>query len=264
MLVARNFNRVKRVFMNPAYPLILIVGILFCVVAAGMAQEQVASDDLPQYRAHYMSSPIVLDGRLTESAWKSAPVVGKFQFPWWREGTKEPTVAKILWDDVNLYIGHVCSDEWITAKYTGHDDPVAKDDCFEIMLTPNPAQPEVYFNIEWNVLGAYIDGYRKHGPKKPSVDWAADGVQIAGAYRGTLNQHADTDLSWTCEVAIPFRNFASLTQVPPQRDSFWNMNLNRHGGDRNLQYSQWSAGDTLRPSFHTPHRFGRLFFVRPE
>ena len=88
--------------MNPVYPLTLIVGILFCVVAVGTAQEQVVSDDLPQYRAHYVSSPIVLDGRLDESAWKSAPVVGKFQFPWWREGKKEATVAKILWDDINL------------------------------------------------------------------------------------------------------------------------------------------------------------------
>ena len=79
MLVARNLNRVKGVFMNPVYPLTLIVGILFCVVAVGTAQEQVVSDDLPQYRAHYVSSPIVLDGRLDESAWKSAPVVGKFQ-----------------------------------------------------------------------------------------------------------------------------------------------------------------------------------------
>lgn len=214
------------------------------------------------YRA---AAPITLDGKLDgkldEPAWQTASDMGPLHFTWWKQGKKKRTVVKMLWDDKNLYIGHVCEDEHITARYTKHDDPVPKDDCFEVMIAPDPQRPNFYFNIEWNVLGAYVDGHRAHGPKKPSVKWDATGIRIAGSYAGTLNEDSDTDRSWTCEVAIPFENFAKhMKHTPPQPGDRWNWNLNRHGGDVNMQYSQWSSGDTPAPAFHTPHRFGQIIF----
>jgi hypothetical protein len=171
----------------------------------------------------------------------------------------------MLWDDKYLYFGHVCEDEHITARYKNHNVSVAKDDCFEVMIAPNPEKPEVYFNVEWNVLGAYIDGHRLHGPKKPSVPWDTQGIRIAGSYEGTLNEDGDTDRSWACEMVIPFANFTKyLKHVPPLPGDSWNLNLNRHGGDTNMQYSQWSPSDASTPSFHTPHRFGTIVFSAQE
>ena len=34
----------------------------------------------------------------------AAPDVGAFVFPWYESGKKEQTVAKMLWDDDNLYV----------------------------------------------------------------------------------------------------------------------------------------------------------------
>ena len=216
----------------------------------------------PTYDILRASTAITLDGRMDEAAWHEATNMGPFHFTWWKSGKKKQTVAKLLWDDKYLYVGHICQDEYITARYKNHDDPVARDDCFEVMVAPDPDRPDFYFNIEWNVRGAYIDGHRANGPKKPSVPWAAAGVRIAGTFRGTLNDDSDKDRSWTCEVAIPIANFAKYMKRKSLRSGDrWNLNLNRHGGDTNMQYSQWSRADTSKPSFHTPHRFGQVTFI---
>ena len=232
------------------------------VATAGEEPEREAKFQRPTYDVRRASGPITLDGRLDEAAWHEAANMGPFHFTWWNSGQKKQTVAKLLWDDENFYVGHICQDEFITARFDKHDDPVAKDDCFEVMLAPDPDRPDFYFNIEWNVRGAYIDGHRAHGPQKPSVPWVAEGVRIAGTHSGTLNDDSDQDQWWACEVAIPFANFAKhMPHTPPQPGDRWNLNLNRHGGDTNLQYSQWSRADTPNPSFHTPHRFGQVIFV---
>lgn len=216
----------------------------------------------PKYEIFRVSGPITVDGKLDEPSWIGAPAVSDFVFPWWSSGPKEQSVAKLLWDDQHLYIACICADQHITASVSERDGPVHQDDCFEVMLAPNPDQPDVYFNIEWNVIGGILDNFRPKGPKQPRAPkWDAQGIKIAGAHVGTLNDDSDKDQRWVVEVAIPFANFTeySLT-IPPKPGLEWNLNLNRHGGKTNPQYSQWSAGDTPAPSFHTPHRFGRVIY----
>jgi len=216
----------------------------------------------PVYQIAKTGQPVQIDGQLTEPAWFAAPAIDHFEFTWHKSGAREQSVAKLLYDDEFLYVGHVCQDAHITARHTEHDGPIPEDDCFEVIFAPDPAHPEVYFNIEWNVRGGYVDNHRPEGPNKPRAKvWDAEGVQIAGRYLGTLNDDTDRDESWTCEVAIPLKNFARfMPALPPKPGSHWNLNLNRHGGQTNPQYSQWSRADTATPSFHTPHRFGRGVF----
>ena len=91
--------------------------------------------------------------------------------------------------------------------------------------------------------------------------WDAEGVQIAGSCVGTLNDDSDTDQYWIVELAIPLKNFSKVAkEIPPRPGTVMNLNLNRHGGKTNFQYSQWSRADTDVPAFHTPHRFGKVIF----
>lgn len=212
------------------------------------------------------AEPIKLDGKLDEPAWIAAPAMGDFHFTWYKSGRKEHSVAKMLWDDKYLYVGHICQDAHITARHKQHDGPISQDDCFEVMFAPDPKKPNVYFNVEWNVIGGYIDNHRPNGPKQPRAEkWDAAGVKVAGTYVGTLNDDSDTDGYWIVEAAIPFENFRNyMPHTPPEAGAQWNLNLNRHGGDTNMQYSQWSPADTDVPSFHTPDRFGRVTFSGRE
>lgn len=122
-----------------------------------MAQSE--SVDKPTYSIYRAGTPIVVDGRLDEPAWVGAPDVGAFVFPWYEGGKQEQTVAKMLWDDENLYVAFICEDAHISAEHTERDSAVWKDDTVELFTAPNPNKPQAYFNIEMNVLGIFLDQF---------------------------------------------------------------------------------------------------------
>jgi len=72
------------------------------------------------------SGRIVVDGKLDEPAWQQAPSVGDFHFNWWKSGDKEQTIAKLLWDDENLYVGCYRYDKHISADVVERHGPVSR------------------------------------------------------------------------------------------------------------------------------------------
>jgi hypothetical protein len=232
-----------------------------CLLAlgGGAIGATAAESSLPEYEIARTTSKLVIDGKFDEPAWLAAPAVGEFLFPWHEAGAREQSLVKLVWDDNRLYIASLCEDRHITVKHQKHDEPVASDDCLEIMFAPSAARPAFYFNVEWNVIGGYVDGHRPNGPDAPRIEWNAEGLELVGSFVGTLNDDADVDEYWAVEVAIPWRNFEShLVTYPPQVGDEFRANFNRHGGETNQQYSQWSEADTPVPAFHVPHRFGLL------
>ncbi len=234
-----------------------VVVALACVASACHA-----ADEWPQHTVHRTDVKLRIDGRLDEAAWRNVKTFGDFTFPWWKQGRKEKTVVRMLWDDRFLYVAYECEDAHVWAEQTEHDSPVYKDDCVELFTAPNPKRPLDYFNIEMNVNCASLDRHHLNGPGKPQVpNWNACGVIIATTVDGTLNDDSDTDRGWVLEAAIPFANFVSVTGRPHPCDrDVWHLNLNRLGGKTNPQYSQWSPGKTEKPAFHTPDTFGRVTF----
>tara|TARA_Y100001934_G_scaffold268520_1_gene350669 strand:+ start:88 stop:840 length:753 start_codon:yes stop_codon:yes gene_type:complete len=212
----------------------------------------------PVYHARRTTTPIVIDGKADEADWQEAEVIDRFEFPWWKgKQATEQSQVRMLWDDRFVYILHTCIDGHINSQPREHDDPqLARDDCFEIMVAPDPLRPNSYFNIEWNVNGAYIDAHRPAGPKGPRLaEWDAKGVIVRSIIRKD---------SWTCEVAIPLDVFAGNAEKPRAGRS-WNVNFNRHNyldaAGKLRQLSQWSSTGTPRPAFHVPGRFGSVVFV---
>ena len=239
---------------------VAIVGAVFSIGALAVGQQTQKVFVPPVYRIHRAGAPITVDGRLDEPAWVAAPRTGPFHFPWFKEGEREQSIVKLLWDDDNLYVAHICQDAHIRAEHADHDDPVPEDDCFEVMIVPDPARPN-YYNVEWNVRGAYVDGRRPDGPQAPRAEWDVRGMRHAGVYVGTPNDDGDRDAYWICEVAIPWDNLAEvMPHSPPRPGDEMRVNFNRHGGAVNMQYSQWSPVDSPTPAFHAPHRFGRVVF----
>jgi hypothetical protein len=158
------------------------------------ANKAVFAAERPEYTIHRAGMPITIDGRLDEPAWAAAPDVGAFSFPWYKEGKKEQTVAKLLWDDENLYVSYICQDAHISAERVHRDSEVWKDDCVEVFTAPNPETPDVYFNIEMNCIGAFLDQFHPDGSGVPmKEEWNGEGIRIATHIQGTLNDESDED-----------------------------------------------------------------------
>jgi hypothetical protein len=239
----------------------LIVCITF-LLFLGLSSRPCHAESKPEYVLYRAGTPIVIDGRLDEPAWVGVPDVGAFVFPWYESGKKEQTLAKMLWDDENLYVAFVCEDAHIWAEHTLRDSSVWKDDTVEVFTAPNPEYPKTYFNIEMNVLGIFLDQFHPNGPGVPvETEWNGIGIQIKTAIVGTLNDDSDEDHYWVLEAAIPFANFAPVANhTPPKPGDIWHLGLNRLGGKTNPQYSQWSPSQTPKPQFHAPDDFGRIVF----
>ena len=219
----------------------------------------VQAQDLPECAIPRATSPIAVDGHLTESSWTTTPIIDQFSFPWWTQGAKERTEARLLWDDLYLYVGFTAFDPHISAVLTERDNPVSRDDCVEIFIAPDTSAVHNYYNFEFNALGTILD----RSPKmNRSSKWNADKIKVAVAIAGTLNDEADIDSLWTTEIAIPLAAFAGYApQLPPQPGDVWRLNLYRTGGKINLQYITWSDTQKPKPQFHAPERFGFAHFL---
>jgi hypothetical protein len=228
---------------------------LLCLSAAGQS--------LSSYAIHKASSPIRIDGKLNEAAWRDAVPVGDFHFNWWKEGEKEPTIAKLLWDDENLYVSWYCRDQHISASVVQRHGPVSKDDCVEIFLSPDPEHFENYYTFEINAIGTMLNRCRTKWWTGPPT-WDPEGVRYRTTYQGLAGkQESPQDDHWIMELAIPFRNFArDAAHTPPHEGDQWRLNLMRTGGMTNKQDSTWSPLPAGVRSFHTPSAFGYVKFVK--
>ena len=220
------------------------------------------AQSLPRYDIFRTPGPIEIDGKLDEAAWKQAPPVGDFHFNWWTAGSKEPTIAKMLWDDENLYVGFYCHDKNISGEVVKRHGPVSLDDSAEAFISPNPEKIRNYYGFEINVLGTMLNFLRADWYKGP-FNWEPTGVRYRTSFHGQpVKQDSPDDDHWILELAIPFRNFEKdAANTPPKDGDTWRLNLNRAGGKTNAQYSTWSPVSTEKPNFHVPESFGWVRFV---
>jgi putative heme-binding domain-containing protein len=214
------------------------------------------------YDIYRAASPINIDAKLDERDWQQAPSVGDFDFPWFKEGAKEQTVAKLLWDDENLYVSWYAHDRHISASVTQRHGPVSKDDCVEIFLSPNPEKVKNYYTFEINAIGTMLNRARTDWWSGPPT-WEPEGVRYRATYHGLpKKEESPQDDHWIVEAAIPLKNFArDAAHTPPRNGDRWRLNLQRLGGLTNSQASTWAPLPEGVRSFHTPEAFGYVRFV---
>src|SRR5436305_12305213 len=101
---------------------------IILLLAAPLGAQPRELPRIPRYIVHRARQPIVVDGKLDDTAWKSAGTI-EFRFPWDKQtGARQETTARLLWNDEYLFVGYDCQDTDITAHYTERDDPTYKDD----------------------------------------------------------------------------------------------------------------------------------------
>jgi hypothetical protein len=229
------------------------------------------------YVCYRAPSPITVDGKLDDAAWKAAPWSDDFVDI---EGDRRPapryrTRVKMLWDDECFYIGAELQEPHVWATLREHDSVIFQDNDFEAFLNPE-GNGHLYAELELNALNTTWD-LLLHKPYKDGGKginaWEIAGLRTAVHVDGTLNNPGDLDRGWTVEIAWPWKGLAELTSrsIPPRDGDQWRINFSRVEWEqttRDGKYSKvggkkeanwvWSPQGVI--DMHRPERWGYLQF----
>lgn len=225
------------------------------------------------YACHRAASPITLDGKLDDAAWKNAEWTTDF-VDVRGKGWPAPhlrTRCKLLWDDTNLYVAAEMQDPDVWGTMTQKGSHLYEENNFEIFLDVNN-DARRYWEFEMNPLNTTWD-LRLDRPLGegggPIPGEALAGLQTAVSVQGTLNNPSDTDQGWTAEVIIPIKSLTDGRAIAA--GEHWRMELCRIEWSlfkKDGKYERVPAGDmywtwvpTGEIAFHLPHKYGELRFA---
>jgi len=198
-----------------------------------------------------------------DAAWETAERLLVDEHPWYVSGEKRQTDVAMLYGPETLWVLFVCQDRHISAVETRPNGNVYLDSCVELFAMPDPGGDGGYFNLEANCCGTVHLGF---GPGREGRRLADPSVlnQICVATSIPIPTKAESpaDDGWWLAAAIPFAAVSELAGRPvqPASGSTWRANLNRCGGQTDVQYACWNPIDCDKPDYHRPESFGTLRF----
>ena len=267
--------------------LVMLTGLAIATVVMGLSAREEPSVEpgmlapFPHpkgYVCYRATTPITIDGKLTDPAWEAAPWTDSFVDI---EGDKQPkprfrTRTKMLWDDDALYIAAELEEPHVWANLTEHDSVIFHDNDFEVFLNPN-GDNHLYGELELNARNTTWDllltkPYKDGG--RAVVAWEILGLKTAVHIDGTLNDPRDKDAGWTVEIKWPWAGLKELVaepMVPPKNGDKWRINFSRVEWDTEIvegKYRKipdrrehnwvWSPQGVI--DMHRPERWGYLQF----
>lgn len=203
---------------------------------------------LPTLKAVPIDRDFIPDGMLSEPEWATA-VPARMEYHS-RTSAAVPhlsTPVRALWSKEFLYLA-------FESPYTELSifSPVQKEeriglwdnDVVEAFIAPDSSQLLKYSEYEWAPNGEALD--LRLDNRKSDFPWSSQ-----MEYAVKIDEPAKV---WRVEARIPL---ASISETKPQPGTRWRANFYRH--DR--KHSTGLAfSPVLKPSFHTPDRFGWLEF----
>ena len=138
-------------------------------------------------------------------------------------------------------------DHGVLATMTKRDDPLWKEDVFEVFLSPEDP-PTLYYEFEVNPLGALFDARiesleGRRETMRVDVSWNCPSLSARVRRREGL---------WSAVLKIP------LSPMAPGGAPVWRANFYRIDRGDPDEYSAWSPTLANPPDFHRPDRFGFL------
>lgn len=183
------------------------------------------------------STPVVVDGRLSDAAWQAAPVAGGFVQAEPRQGepATEATEVRVVFDDTHLYIGVFCADSNgardLRVRDLRRDFDETTDDFFGIAIDGvRDGRSAMVFRV--NPRGALRD--------QQTVDGGLADVDFDAVWYART---AWNDEGWTAEMAIPWGSLRYRAG-----ESTWNVNFQRLRR-RSNESSGWSPWPRVMQPF---------------
>ncbi len=240
----------------------LLLGAIPVALAASVRSVPAQDRVLPEVYAARIpdsdSSPIRLDGVLTEAVWQTAPVASGFRQrePFEGDLATEDTEVRILYDGATLYIGIVARDRdpgsiisrilqrdrIMDTDFSGEPE-FAGDDAIAILFDPfHDHRNAMVFATNPN--GAEFDATITDEGREINIDW-----------RGVWQVKAQiTNQGWSAEFAIPFR---TLRFPGGDSEEPWGFNVYRVIRRKNEE-ALWSAWSRDNEGFARVSRAGHL------
>ena len=230
--------------------------------------------ELPKYECVWIDGALKIDGALTEAAWALADTV-ELRTTDTGGKPKQPTEAKLLWNDQFLYVGFVCHDWDIWGTLRERDSALYNEEVVEVFIDADSDQ-RTYIELEVNPLNALFDAFVINGKDRGQGirvlrDWNSKDLTHAVFVDGSVKavplaersgEISHPDRYWSCEIAIPFADILTAPNIPPHVGDVWRINLYRIERGRTKaedEYSAWSP--TWKVDYHRPEHFGFLEFV---
>lgn len=187
----------------------------------------------PKYYVCHRASPVKIDGKLDDIAWRAAAWTDLFVDI---EGDKKPqprfrTRVKMLWDNEFFYIAAEMEEPHVWGTLTRHDSVIFHDNDFEVFIDPNGDSHE-YYEFEINALTTGWDLFlpRPYKDGGSAINaWDIPGMKTAVHVDGTLNNPRDADRGWSVELAFPWAVLreAAHRPAPPRDGDQWRVNFSR-------------------------------------
>jgi len=243
--------------MKPLY-----LGLMFAALMA-------AQSALPSYRASHAVDLIVVDGKLDEFSWLSAPRTEPFRnIRKLDDPQPSRTDAALLWNSTNLYVAFVCRDELPWGTLYKRDEFLWNQEVVEVFLDPDgdgKNYPELEVSPHNVVVDLLIPGPPNSGTDASiAARWDIEGLETA------VQKHA---AGWVVEMAIPWAALrGGGVEGAPAIGDRWRVGLyriERPGGaarakeempelEAKDEYLAWAPTEK---SFHEPAKFGYVEFV---
>ena len=157
------------------------------------------------------------------------------------------TAVRVGLRDGALVVRFDGRDRGSIATLTRRDDPLWKEDVFEVFLSPHDP-PLLYYEFEVNPLGALFDA-RVESPEGRRATMRVDVSWNCPGYSARVRQREDR---WAALLTIP------LAPLGGEKTGSWRANFYRIDRGETDEYTAWSPTLADPPDFHVPARFGYL------
>jgi Carbohydrate family 9 binding domain-like len=217
----------------------------------------VVPSDISSYTVKRALGPIQIDGALDEASWKAAETTGPFRLNDGSGSAQNRVEAKLIWDDERLYFAFDCEDTDVFATMKRRDEHLWEEEVVEMFIDPD-GDGKNYLELEVNPLNTFLDIFIL----TPVVPIPYESYTIPAKWavnvKGSVNDSSDRDGGWTAEIELPLKEAVTAANLPPKDGDKWRLGLYRIERRPKLELIAWSP--TLKPSFHTPARFGEITF----
>jgi len=159
-----------------------------------------------------------------------------------------PTSVRVGFRSGALLVRFDGRDAGVVATYARRDEPLWKEDVFEVFLSPL-SEPRVYYEFEVNPKGALFDA-RVDSPEGRRATMA---VEIGWNCPGLSARVRVRSDRWSAVFTIPL-----APMDPSGTTELWRANFHRIDRGRSDEYSAWRPAFADPPDFHVPAKFGEL------